>query len=296
MQNNIYIGVDGGATKTKAIVEDNNGNLLGEGLGGPANIRLSVTDSWQSIMAAINAALAKCNLSLEDKSIDFHLGLGLAGCEIPGACTRFKQTPHPFKTLILEKDSYTSCVGAHGGTDGAIIIIGTGSAAFQIQDTHTVQIGGWGFPHDDIGSGAWIGLQAIATTLQWLDGRITQDSPLLESIFNNFNRNQDELVVWACGAHSTQFATIAPLVIAQLKAQDFHATRIIQQAAAAIDLMGEALIRRTKEKLALPIVLLGGVAPLIEPLLSNQLRARIVPCKYEAAKGAILLVRNRERG
>lgn len=291
MKKNIFIGIDGGATKTKAIIEDDAGNLLGEGFGGPANIRLSVENSWQSILTAINAALAKSNLHLTDNAYNFHVGLGLAGCEIPEACTKFLQTPHPFTTLILEKDTYTSCVGAHAGKDGAIIIIGTGTAALQIQESQTVQIGGWGFPHDDIGSGAWIGLQAVATTLQWLDGRITQSSELLQNVFAKFANDLSQLVVWANQAKSTQFATIAPLVLAELPKQDYHAVNIIRQAATAIDAIGEALIRRTKNHATLPCVLLGGLAPLIEPWLSAELRARVVPCKYEAAKGAILLLK-----
>ena len=45
MTKNIFIGIDGGGTKTKLRMEDENGNLLAQSKGGPANIRLSVTNS-----------------------------------------------------------------------------------------------------------------------------------------------------------------------------------------------------------------------------------------------------------
>ncbi len=34
VKKDIYIGVDGGGTKTKVVVEDSNGKKIGEGIGG----------------------------------------------------------------------------------------------------------------------------------------------------------------------------------------------------------------------------------------------------------------------
>ena len=52
MKQHLFIGVDGGATKSIVRVEDETGRLLGKEIGGPANIRLSVDQSWQSIHSA----------------------------------------------------------------------------------------------------------------------------------------------------------------------------------------------------------------------------------------------------
>ncbi len=70
----IFIGVDGGATKCKVRVEDAEGNLLGQALGGPANIRLSVEMAWQSILQPLEEILRTHNISLRDKDFRFHAG------------------------------------------------------------------------------------------------------------------------------------------------------------------------------------------------------------------------------
>ena len=46
-----------------------------------------------------------------------------------------------------------------------------GTVAFQIEGDKEYKVGGWGFPHGDEGSGAWLGLEAVRLTLHWLDGR-----------------------------------------------------------------------------------------------------------------------------
>ena len=183
----IFIGVDGGATKTIVRAENASGQSLGQGQGGPANIRLSVEGSWQSINDALKEALASTGLRVDDGQHRFYCGAGLAGTEVTSACDQFLNAPHPFARLILKSDGYTSCLGAHGGRDGALIAIGTGTVAFQIEGDKEYKVGGWGFPHGDEGSGAWLGLEAVRLTLHWLDGR-GEPSPLLESVYRPLRR------------------------------------------------------------------------------------------------------------
>src|SRR5689334_21746470 len=177
----LFIGIDGGATKTLVRVENALGEALGQGQGGPANIRLSVEGSWRSVHEALDQALAQSGLRLDDGGHRFYCGAGLAGTEVASACDQFINTPHPFARLVLKSDGYTSCLGAHGGRDGALIAIGTGTVAYQIEAGRECKVGGWGFPHGDEGSGAWLGLEAVRLTLHWLDGRGSPSS-LLEAV------------------------------------------------------------------------------------------------------------------
>lgn len=284
----IFIGIDGGGTKSKAIVQDSDGNNIGQARGGPSNIRLSVEGSWQSIIATVKEALHQANLSLDDDDYNFHIGLGLAGCEVPEACEKFLNTPHPFTTISLHKDAYTACLGAHNGNNGSIIIIGTGVNGFQICDHETTQVSGWGFPHDDKGGGAWLGLKAVTLTLQHFDGRLANGSPLLDMILHKFEDDFAKLVSWANRSIATNFAEIAPLVVQQFQAQDPLATMLVQRAATKIDQIGATLVSRTKNNQALPCSLFGGLAPFIEPLLCEELKSRLVPRKHDAAIGAII--------
>jgi glucosamine kinase len=293
LKQDIYIGVDGGGTKSKVRIEDADGNLLGQGMGGPSNIKLSVDGSWQSILHAIDDALALSDISLDDRHLyAFHVGMGLAGCEVKEAYTEFVQRLHPFTTLQVTTDAHVACIGAHGGNDGAIIVVGTGVVGYQIENGRSTKVSGWGFPHDDLGGGAWLGLEAARLTFQWLDHR-TEKSPLVEDIFSFFNDDFDYFVTWANRANSSEFARLAPLVINHSQQEEIAAVRLIKKSAHAIDHVGTALIKSQFQKNApLPCCLFGGIAPFIEPWLGEDLKQRLVPRISDANAGAILLIRD----
>lgn len=294
MAKDIFVGVDGGGTKTKIRIEDSLRNLLGEAVSGAANIRLSVKESWQSVLSGIKQALKNTPVKINNKNYCFHAGMGLAGTELPEACEEFLKTPHIFKTLVLKSDGYTSCIGAHDGKDGAIIAIGTGVVGYQICSGKNTQVGGWGFPHGDEGGGAWLGIEAVRLTLHWQDGR-AEGTPLLKVIFNQFNNNLTKLVVWANEADSNKFASIAPFVVKYVEKKDPWALMLIKRGAEQVDNMALSLSKAAGRK-SLPCSLLGGIAPFIEPWLNEELKSRLVPCRHDAVMGALFMIRKKILG
>lgn len=282
--------MDGGATKSIVRIEDETGVLLAQAQDGPANIRLSVEQAWQSIHGALQKALQPLQVSLNNKEHQFHVGMGLAGCEVKEAYQAFTQSPHDFTTLVVTSDSHTACLGAHQGEDGAIIIIGTGVVGLQIEAGKTTKVGGWGFPQDDEGGGAWLGLEAVKVALQWKDGRLPI-SGLATSVYEHF-KDHDQLVTWSNQANSTAFAELAPLVIAQAKLGDEVAVALLKRAAEEIDRVGDALQRaQTDPDANLPCSLIGSIAPFLEPHLNKTLRARLRPFMSSPDAGAVVLVR-----
>lgn len=296
MTQEIFIGIDGGGTKSKICIEDGAGKLIGQSVSGPANIRLSVEDSWQAIYHGIDEILNAVNISLTDnKDYRFHVGMGLAGCEDSEARSDFLAQSHPFTTLELVSDAHIACVGAHGGKDGAIIIIGTGVVGYQIQAGKSHKVSGWGFPHDDLGGGAWLGLEAVRLTFQWLDHR-TEKSPLVEDVFAFFNNDLEKFVAWANRANSTEFARLAPLVINHSQQEEIAAVRLMKKAAHAVDRVAIALVKaqtETKNGEPLHCCLFGGIAPFIEPWLDEEVRHSLVVREMDATHGAILMMRDR---
>jgi glucosamine kinase len=288
MSEDIFIGLDGGGTKTKLIVEDAKGNLIGNGRSGPANISLSANEAWHSVYDALNGALKHAKISLQDSNYNFHIGMGLAGTEIASSCESFLNHPHPFKTLILRSDAYTACIGAHEGKDGDIIIIGTGVIGFQIYNNIESQVNGWGFPHADEGGGAWLGMSVISLTLKWQDGR-GEGSDLLAEVFKHFNNDLYDMVAWANRAKSTQFAELVPYVLNYIEQNDENAISLIKQSAKEIDKIDSALQKLST--IPLKCSLFGGIAPFIQPYLNENLKERLVNRKHDAAKGAIIMVK-----
>lgn len=287
MRKPLFIGVDGGATKCIVRVEDEAGNLLGRDIEGPANIRLSIITAWQSINSALTTILRPLNIVPGDPHYRWHAGMGLAGCEMREAYQAFLAHPHFFDTLMVTSDAHAACLGAHGGRDGAIIIVGTGVVGFQIASSQTRKIGGWGFPHDDEGGGAWLGLEAIKLTLQCLDGR-RGASKLGDTIYAHFDGDLNKLIAWTNQANSTAFAELAPMVIQLYQQGDSDAISLMQQAAQAINKIGEALLPDSSPLLC---ALVGGITPFIEPLLGDKLRGRLSICQQPPDAGALLLVR-----
>ncbi len=284
----LFIGVDGGGTKTRATLQDEQGNILGKGEGGPGNIKTSVMGSWQSVRTAINSAVANANIS-DVERYQVHVGLGMAGStEVPASRASFLNVPHPYHTLILDSDAAVACIGAHAGEDGAIILAGTGVMGFQIENATESRVGGYGFPHSDEGSGAWLGMELARATFQAYDGRQPW-TPLLRKVFERFQEDIFQFSTFANQAKPGDFAELTPLLIEALNENDPFAVCQIKIAAHEIDRLWDAL--KAKSTRPLPCCLLGGIAPFIEPYLSHRMRASLVSRKFDATIGAIMLLK-----
>ncbi len=284
----LFVGVDGGGTRTKAILQDEKGATLGSGQAGPGNIKTSVMGSWQSVRFAINDALHKANIH-DLKNYRLHVGLGMAGStEVPAARTAFLNVPHPYHTLLLNTDAYVACLGVHGGNDGAIIIIGTGVIGYQIEKGLTRRVSGYGFPHSDEGGGAWLGMELARATFQAYDGRQAW-TPLLKRVFERFQKEIYQFSTFANQAKPADFGDLAPMLIEALNDNDPFATRQIKLAATEIDSVWDAMKSKTTQPL--PCCLLGGLAPFIQPHVSHRLRAQLVPRKFDATVGAVMMLK-----
>lgn len=293
MIKNIFIGVDGGGTKTKIIVEDEAGLLLGQARSGPANIRNSVEQAWSSIDAGVKEALTQANIDPNDGSYHLHIGLGLAGTEDPVASQIFLSRPNIYTTLVLDSDAYAACLGVHDCADGAIIIIGTGVVGYELYQSGRYVVGGWGFPQGDTGGGAWLGLEAVRLTFNNMDGRV-EETPLLKAIFSYFDNNVGKIISWSTKARPVDFASLAPIVIEHIQLNDPHALALIERSAKEIDEIAAALEKRLPpDHTPLPCSLLGGVAPFVQPRVGEALKSRLVPRKHDATKGAIYMIRRK---
>ena len=159
-QRPLYLGIDGGGSKCKAIIIDAHDNVLGTGIAGPAN---PFQDYQQTIISIVESAyLALADAKLVKSEINrLIVGIGLAGVNLPSIFEQMSQWQHPFAQMHLTTDLHIACLGAHQGGDGAIMITGTGSCGYSHINGQATMIGAHGFLHGDKGSGAWLGLQAV---------------------------------------------------------------------------------------------------------------------------------------
>lgn len=287
----LFIGVDGGGTKTEAVIQNDKGQIVGVGQAGPGNVKTSPQGSFKAVQDSIHQALQKAEIH-DLKNYRLHVGLGMAGTEAPEAKRAFLEIPNPFHTMVLNSDAYVACLGVHGGKNGAIIIIGTGVIGFQIENATSSRVGGYGFPHSDKGGGAWLGLKLLSTTFKAHDGR-HEWTPLLERTFAHFDKNIQKMISFAISsaAKPANFGEFAPYVIEAIEEKDPFAIELIHEAAEEIDQIWQAL--KDKAEGALTCALLGGIAPFIQPYLSHHLRSRLVGRKMNAPQGAILMLKQK---
>ena len=206
----LLLGIDGGGTACRARLVDLEDRVRGEGTAGPANIRFGINESFAAVLRATDEALAQAGLSLGDA--DIVACLALAGASEPTYLAAARAYVLPFRRAIITTDAHAACVGAHGGKDGGIIIVGTGSVGWGVVRGREHRVGGWGFPVSDEGSGAWLGCEVARRVLWAHDGRCAWTG-LLKKVFERFDGDPHAIVRWMGAARPRDFAALAPLVV-----------------------------------------------------------------------------------
>jgi len=281
----LFIGVDGGGTGCRARLEDADGRLLGAGSAGAAAVRLGIDRSLAEVEAASRAAAVDAGMS-PSVLAEVDAGVGLAGIGRRGVVNEIYARSHPFRSVIYVNDATIACIGAHGGRDGGIVIVGTGSAGFAIVRGREIKVGGYGFPISDEGSGADLGLRALRQTLRAYDGRI-KPTRLTAEILERFDDDPFTVVAWMDRATATDYATLAPMVMRHANAGDKIARRIVRTGASRVDDMVRHLVDNGAPRMALA----GGLASSMEPWLAADVRRRLSPVEGDGVAGGILLAR-----
>jgi glucosamine kinase len=180
----LYLGIDAGGTHTRARLINDAGEVIGTGEAGPpicgsALPKPCLRWSWP---AARRSPTQRSERSISPR---FRAGLGIAGLNRRGVLAALQEHPFPFRSIAFASDAAIANLGAHGGADGAIVIIGTGSIGFGRVGEEVFTVGGYGFPVSDEGSGADLGMRAIRRALWARDGRIPH-SPMTDELLKIF--------------------------------------------------------------------------------------------------------------
>lgn len=285
MSKHFFIGVDGGATSCRARIRDMDGNVLGEGASGPANIHSNLPLAAESIREATAAALRSAGLA-ERNLRGAHAGLGLAGAGLKSACDRLLSEPIPFGSIVLETDAYVAWLGAHQGGDGGIAILGTGSCGLAVVDGRRTAVAGWGPDVSDEAGGQRMGREALRRTLWAYDGR-AEETELTAAVIGRFDWDPTKVVSFASRASAADYARLAPLILHYASADDPLAVTLVKEAAAA----AAVIIERLLAVGAPAVSLIGGLAEPLMSWLPPSLSGFITVPKSDPVDGAILMAR-----
>lgn len=282
----LYLGIDGGGTKCKARIETADGKFVGEGLAGPANVVRGIATTIEAIELAAKKALQQAGL--EDSVMSkLHAGLGLAGMNVASYGDKMSSWQHPFKTMAITTDMHIACLGAHGGSDGAVIIAGTGFCAGASINNQYFEVGGHGLMLGDGGSGARLGLMAVRKVLEVLDG-VADKGALADAILEYLRcRDANAVLEKTINEKPAFFAGLAPLVFKYADQDEPAAVEIINSVAGYIDLFARRLLKETPPRLSL----IGGIASPITPWLAPDVSVQLSAPLNEPEVGAIYFSR-----
>ena len=279
----ILVGVDGGGTRCRARARWPDGTGIGECVTGTANILAGVEAARDNIIAAVEGALVEGGLTRDDLGRCL-VGLGLAGANIPDLSERFLASDLPFARTALEMDAWIACRGAHPDGNGAIAILGTGTAYVVQTGGDFVTVGGWGFHLGDQGSGAWLGHMALRQSALAHD-HLVGATGLTDALLAQFDGKPDRMVTFCKTALPRDYGAFAPLVFEHAATGDAVALSILAEATRDIEVALNRLVALGARRISL----LGGLAPLYAERLSPAISASIAPPAGDALDGALVL-------
>lgn len=238
-----YLGVDGGGTKTAAVLADEEGRDIRAVKGGAGNIAVLDRGSVAQLIRSIISEI------LQGESIDqiawgtfAFAGAGrTAEKSLVEAIVRGTGIRH----LSVMTDAEILHYSIFRDEPGILLSAGTGSICL-IRNHHSGyhQIGGWGYLLGDEGSGFYIGRSAIRAALR--DREMgNPPSPLTQELLSFYGLDNPEkfiTMIYSSVNPSNLIASCARLICELAETGESHALGIVEEATSALlDLAREAI-------------------------------------------------------
>jgi N-acetylglucosamine kinase-like BadF-type ATPase len=274
MSRSLFLGVDGGGTKTRFVLVDDAGTLaaLHEG---PSSYHLEIgIDGLRDVLSDGLAALF-AQAGIDGGAITYaFFGLPAHG-EDSIAQVLLDAMPQPLlghARYRCGNDMVCAWAGSLAGADGINIVAGTGSIGYGERRGKSARAGGWGEVFSDEGSAYWIAVQGLNAFTRMSDGRLPK-GPLLAIFRDSFGLRADlDLCAKVLNAHDRgRIAALSQLVARSASAGDAAATRIFDDAARELAAIVEAVRQRLEFEATdvVPVSYSGGVfsagALILEP-------------------------------
>jgi len=259
----VVAGVDAGGTGTRALLCDQEGKTLGEGVG-PAG--LVDPGDPRGAVAAIRTAVREAARSA---GLPLPVGIlwaGVAGAgreEVRGAVEQGLVAARLATRVRVGTDAEAAFEDAfHGGTSaGVLLVVGTGSIAMARGPNGALaRCGGWGGLLGDEGSGYRIGVEALRAVCRAEDGR-ERPTELGRALLEATGcAAAVELPAWAARATKGEVAALTPEVLRCAdEGGDAVARRLLDEAVVALVRQVEVVAYRVGYLPPFRVALSGGL-------------------------------------
>ena len=168
-----FVGVDGGATNTVALVSDG-ARVLGRGTAGPSNHQVVGMES--AALAVAEAVAVALRLSATAAGDVSQAVLGMAGADFPedlAGLTAALGKVLAFAFSVVNDAEIALTAGRTGsGPTAVLVLAGTGTNVLgRHRDGFAFHIGGLGYPLGDLGGGADLVKMALHQAFRADEGR-----------------------------------------------------------------------------------------------------------------------------
>lgn len=225
----VFLGIEGGGTRTVVLFADADGNMLERFEVGPANLRLLSDSHLLALFKSIAEAFPPPDA----------MAIGLAGARSESDLERIRKAAGavwPNVPCHATNDLETGLAAAgklsdHPARARVLILSGTGSCCYGRNSAGKIsKVGGWGHILGDQGSGYEIGLNTLkAIVAAWDKGRVWPR--LGRQLLHRLQLNEpNELIGWAQTAEKSQIASLAADIFAAWEKDDPIAVSIITEA------------------------------------------------------------------
>ncbi|MBU4485482.1 MAG: hypothetical protein KKD38_01010 [Candidatus Delongbacteria bacterium] len=260
----VFIGIDGGGTKTNVSVLDTEGRLIFSDSFGPSNL-LNGADFDDNLSILFKDICSSLKDSFRGKTL-LNISAGFAGTSSNNPEVKFRSVQKKsclgydvaLENLSIMSDALLALNAYFPNKPGLLLISGTGSICYgKDEDGKIFRTGGFGYLIDDGGSGLWFGKEAVKAAL-YSHHHYNEKSILEEMVFDYF-RIKDPAEIYDIIYKSdskTLISTAAELVFKAHEEECKIADKIIQKGAEELVYLVKNCSKLIKDKA--PCVVLHG--------------------------------------
>lgn len=235
--------VEGGATKTEALLVDSNRKVISKYKAGPTNLHVVGLDG-------VRENLKKLFRHFSVKPNEYHLYLsGLKTKKDKANIRRVCEKLGLKGKIILGCDLLGGLIRTSKDGTGIIVVSGTGSAVYgRNKEGKEAQAGGWGEKLGDEAGAYNIAIEGLKAAIRSYEGRGIKT--ILEKKFGKI----DTLTDWIKGKSKTQIAKLAPIVFKAAERGDTPAEKILDNAVSSL----VDAVRVVRQKIGHQNIILSG--------------------------------------
>ncbi|MFI5707010.1 N-acetylglucosamine kinase [Kribbella sp. NPDC051620] len=262
----VFLGVDGGGTKTAFALVSGDGDVLAGAVGRSCYyLGQSIELVDEVLREGVGSVCDEAGVRLDQLAYAFFAlpGYGEVSADlatldaIPGRVLGHQR-------YSCDNDMVAGWAGSLGAIDGVNVIGGTGSMAYGERDGRGLRVGGWGELFDDEGSAYWIAIRGLGAFAKMSDGRLSP-GPLRKHLAEHLQLASDldlvDVVLNRWQGDRARIASLAQLVTAAADDGDEACTAILQEAGQALAGLVKAAIAQlgyTPDEVV-PVSYSGGV-------------------------------------